>query len=153
MKLTTTLAAIKSKSPCKNRYRKLIKYLGGVKKYGKDTPINILTILDSNGFDDALWCLRAVENHEKEIRKIACDFALQVAHLWDMPPIVREYLETQDESIREEASDAASAIGAAAWVAAGAAVSGAARAAASAAAWGTTKEEQENYLWNVLSGD
>ena len=33
--------------------------------------------------------------------------ALSVAHLWDMPAIVRQYLETGDESIRVEARKAA----------------------------------------------
>lgn len=33
--------------------------------------------------------------------------ALEVAHLWDMPPIVRQYLETGDETIRDAARDAA----------------------------------------------
>jgi len=58
--------------------------------------------------------------------------ALQVAHLWDMPDIVREYMETGDESKRAAAGDAAWA---AAWAAAGDAAWAAARAAARDAAW------------------
>src|SRR5579859_4275309 len=41
------------------------------------------------------------------LRRYACDEALLVAHLWDMPPIVREYLETCNEAKRGAASDAA----------------------------------------------
>ena len=38
---------------------------------------------------------------------VACQQALSVAHLWNMPRIVREYLETQDESKRAAACAAA----------------------------------------------
>ena len=37
------------------------------------------------------------------LRKDACESALSVAHRWKMPAIVRQYLETQDESIRIKA--------------------------------------------------
>ena len=61
--------------------------------------------------------------------------ALSVAHLWDMPAVVKEYLETDDESLREAASEAAwAAASEAAWAAADAASCAAARAAAWAAA-------------------
>ena len=58
-------------------------------------------------------------NAEKLMRKFACDCALSVAHLWDMPTVVREYLTTQKESLRAAARDAAmDAAWAAAWAAA-----------------------------------
>ena len=41
------------------------------------------------------------------MRAFARRCALDVAHLWDMPQIVRSYLETGDESIMTAASDAA----------------------------------------------
>jgi len=34
------------------------------------------------------------------LRKIACGIALSLSHLWDMPFAVRQYLTTQDESLR-----------------------------------------------------
>ena len=53
------------------------------------------------------------------IRAFARRCALDVAHLWDMPPLVRSYLETGEESIRDAAWDAASATASAtAWAAA-----------------------------------
>lgn len=52
------------------------------------------------------------------LRRFACDQALSVAHLWDMPAIVREYLETMDESKRVAALDAAGGIARFAWDAA-----------------------------------
>ena len=46
-----------------------------------DEPLSITTIIDSNGVDDAIWCLRAVEGHDKEIRLYAVWCARQVQHL------------------------------------------------------------------------
>jgi hypothetical protein len=60
------------------------------------------------------------------LREFARRQALSVGHLWDMPEIVREYLETGREDIRAAARGAAWA----AWDAAGAAAGAAARAAA-----------------------
>ena len=70
------------------------------------------------------------------LRKFACQQALSVAHLWNMPQIVREYLETQDESKQAAAWAAA---GAAAWAATRAATRAATQAAAWAAAWAATR--------------
>jgi len=66
------------------------------------------------------------------MRLFARRVALDVIHLWDAPPIVKEYLETGDESKRAAAWDAAWA---AAGDAAGTAAGDAARAAACDAAW------------------
>ena len=74
--MKTTLNEIRTHSPCQDGWENLLTHLGKTKA------------------DDA------------RIRKLACDYALQVAHLWDMPPVVRQYLETQDESIRNAAWDA-----------------------------------------------
>ena len=85
------------------------------------------------------------------LRKFACTVALKVIHLWDAPLVVREYLETGDESKRyaaraaagaaraagaaaRAARDAAWAAAWAAWAAAEAAAGAAARAAARDAA-------------------
>jgi hypothetical protein len=58
--------------------------------------------------------------------------ALSVAHLWEMPAIVRQYLETGNEDIRKEARDAAYAARAAASYAASAASAASYAAAADA---------------------
>ena len=44
---------------------------------------------------------------EKILRKFACLCALDVIDLWDAPDIVVQYLQTQDEAIREIAGEAA----------------------------------------------
>ncbi len=60
--------------------------------------------------------------------------ALGVAHLWRMPEIVRQYLETGDESLRSAVWSAAAWAAGAAAAAAGAEAGSAARSAAAAAA-------------------
>jgi hypothetical protein len=105
--MKTTLNKIRQHQPCKRGWETLLASLGKTK--ADDAPLDLLNILESNGLNDALWCLRTVEGQDQKIRKLACDFALSVAHLWDMPKIVRQYLETQNEDIRKEAYDSASA--------------------------------------------
>jgi hypothetical protein len=84
----TTLNAIRSHGPCglkpnadgaREGLCKLPHYLG--KSTTDDEPLRILTILDSNGIEDALWCLRAVTGHDREIRLYAVWCARQVQHL------------------------------------------------------------------------
>ena len=76
------------------------------------------------------------------LQKFARQCALDVAHLWDMPPVVRQYLETGDESIR-------AAAGAAARDAAGAAARAAARAAATDAAWDAAWDAARDAAWDA----
>jgi len=75
--------------------------------------------------------------------------ALQVAHLWDMPDVVRLYLETGDESLRDAARDAA---GTASWDAAGAVAWDAARDAAWDAAWDEQNEQLERMVEEARGG-
>ena len=77
--MKTTLNKIREHSPCSDGWEKLLKHLGKTK--ADDEPLGITTILDSNGFEDALWCLRAVEGNDREIRLYAVWCARQVQHL------------------------------------------------------------------------
>lgn len=160
--MQTTLRKIRAAGPCGMRledgkrvgYLKLRHYLG--RGYGDDTPINITTILDSNGLDDALWCLPAVDGHEREQRLYAVWCARQVKYLMEDPrsaaaPDVAERHANGAASNDELAAAADSAWDAAdaAWAAAPktgvlaslAAARAAARAAADAAwcAWGAAR--------------
>lgn len=68
--LTTTLAAIRSHTPCQQGWEKLLSSLGKTK--ADDEPLLFETILDSNGIDDALWCLRTLgPEHSKMCRLFA----------------------------------------------------------------------------------
>ena len=80
------------------------------------------------------------------LRLFARRVALDVIHLWDAPPIVKEYLETGDESKR-------AAAWAAAWAAARDAARDAARAAAWAAAWAAVWAAQSENLRKYLTGE
>jgi len=137
-KMNTTLNQIRDESPCADGWKKLLTHLG--KTQADDEPLSIITILDSNGLDDALWCLRVVTGHDREIRLYAVWCARQVQHLMtdkrsiDALDVAERYangLATDKELAA--ASDAADAAWAAASAAAWAATSDA-RAAAWAAA-------------------
>ena len=60
--MKTTLNAIRAHSPCKDGWEKLLTHLG--KTRPDDDPLDLLTVLESNGLDDAIWCLRAVTGHD-----------------------------------------------------------------------------------------
>ena len=77
--MKTTLNKIRSYSLTIGGWEKLLNHLG--KTRADDEPLSLLTILDSNGLDDALCCLKAVDGHEKEMRLFAVWCARQVEHL------------------------------------------------------------------------
>ena len=140
--MKTTLNKIRAFSPCTDGWEKLLKYLGKTKP--DDEPLSLLTVLESNGLDDALWCFRAVNGYDKEKRLFTVWCARQVQHLMtdqrslDALDVAERYANglATDEELRaasDAASDAASAAASdAAWAAAWAAWA-AARAAARAA--------------------
>ena len=77
--MKTTLNKIREHQPCSNGWEKLLNYLGKTK--ADDEEVTITTILDSNGLNDAIWCLRAVVGKDREIRLFAVWCARQVQHL------------------------------------------------------------------------
>ena len=77
--MKTTLNKIRAKYPCESGWKKLLANLGKTKT--DDEPVSITYILDSNGLDDALWCLGAVDGYDKEIRLLAVEYARSVQHL------------------------------------------------------------------------
>jgi len=81
--MKTTLKAIRACDPCSEGWKKLLKNLG--KTAADDDLLSLITIIDSNGLDDALWCLRAVSGYGKEIRLFAVWCARQVQHLMTDP--------------------------------------------------------------------
>ena len=77
--MKTTLNKIRAHEPCADGWRKLLSHLG--KTQADDEPVSLATIIESNGLNDALWCLRAVEGRDREIRLFAVWCARQVQHL------------------------------------------------------------------------
>ena len=139
--MKTTLNKIRSHSPCTSGWTKLLKNLG--KTQADDEPLLITTILDSNGVDDALWCLRAVDGHQSEMRLFAVDCARSVQHLLKGPRSLaaidvaerRAYGLATDAELYAARDAAWAATKDAAWAAAWAA----ARSEAWAAAWAAAR--------------
>ena len=143
----TTLNAIREHQPCADGWEKLLKHLGKTKP--DDEPLSLLTILESNGLDHALWCFRAVEGFKKDKQLLAITYAREVEHL--MPAESKKCLDvferyanglvTQEEF--DAACDAArDAAWSAAWADSARAVVAAAYAAPAAAysAWAAARD-------------
>lgn len=77
--ITTTLNAIRAQQPCADGWEKLLHRLG--KTAPDDDPLPLVTVLESNGIDDALWCLRTVAGYDKEKRLFTVWCVRQVQHL------------------------------------------------------------------------
>ena len=156
----TTLNTIRAHRPCAEGWQKLLGHLG--KTTADDEPLALATVLESNGLDDTLWCLRCVPEHNKEWRLFAVWCARQVQHLMtdehsiaaldvaerfangnatiDELEVARaEAWEAAGAAARAAATAAWVAAGTAAWEAAGAAAGTAAWAAAGAAAWAAAR--------------
>ena len=109
--MKTTLNAIRAYQPCPDGWRKLLAYLH--KTEADDAPLSLLTILDSNGLDDALWALRSVDGHAREKRLYAVWCARQVEHLLtdqrslDALEVAERF--ARGRATREELEDAARA--------------------------------------------
>jgi len=109
--MTTTLNKIREHSPCKEGWEKLLNTLGKTK--ADDEELSLLTILDSNGLVDTLWCLRAVEGYDTEIRGFARFCAMQ--NIEKIKPycidesynLILNWLETANENLRSAAGSAA----------------------------------------------
>ena len=138
---TTTLNAIREHGPCADGWKKLLNHLG--KTGADDEPLSLVTILDSNGLDDALWCLRAMPEHNKHWRLYAVWCARQVQHLMTDARSVAAL----DVAERHAHGTASNQELAAAWAAAGIAAWDAARAAAGIAAWDAARAAARDAAW------
>ena len=160
---TTTLAAIRAASPCEDGWRKLLGSLG--KTGADDEPLDLLTVLDSNGLDDALWVLSYAMPDDRLARHFHAWCAEQVLHLFEAErpndTRVRDQIamlrnDEADDAARAAAGDAAraaarAAAGNAAWDAARAAAGDAARDSAGNAALAAARAAQENQLRQMLA--
>lgn len=143
--MKTTLNKIRACSPCTSGWTKLLKNLG--KTHADDEPLALTTILDSNGLDDALWCLRAVEGHQREMRLYAVDCARSVQNLMrDARSLAA--IDVAERHAHGLATDAElTAAWAAAWAAASDAASDAAKDASRAAASDAAKDAAMDAAW------
>jgi hypothetical protein len=79
--MQTTLNKIKEHSPCEDGWEKLLNHLN--KTQSDDEPLDLRTILESNGLNDTIWAFRAVEGKDKEIRLFAADCAEMVLPIYE----------------------------------------------------------------------
>lgn len=133
---TTTLNNIREGSPesgraCAEGWAKLLAYVGKTK--GDDEPIDLITVLDSNGLDDALWVLSygMGDGSDRLARHLQAWCAEQVLHLFEAEHPDDRRVSEQIDMLRndyategERAAEWDAAV-ASAWSAAGAAGSGA----------------------------
>ena len=170
-KSTTTLAAIRAASPCESGWKKLLAALGKTK--ADSEPLDLLTVLNSNGLDDALWVMSFAMPDARLARHFQAWCAEQVLHIFEAvrpdDRRVRDQIEMlrRDDATKAErdaawasARDAAEA----AWASAEAARASA-RDAARASAWASveaagafaeaagasTRDAQESRLRKMLN--
>ena len=161
----TTLNKIKSHDPCARGWRTLLTALGKTK--ADDDPVSMAFILQSNGFEDAVWTFKCLAGADREIRLFAVDCARQVQHLMTDPrslaalDVAERFangLATSEEldaaraaawAAADAARDAAWAAADAAWAAARDAAWAAARDTARAAAWDTARDTARAAAWDT----
>ena len=140
--LTTSLYRLRKFHACQPRYDHLVAKLG--EDYGDKTPINLLTILGTNGTADCLWALCATaENCDTVARLMAADFAESVLHLYE-----RDY--PNDDRPRKAIAAARAYARGQITDAAGAAARDAAGAAARDAAWDAARAAQAAIIRKYL---
>lgn len=84
MMLTTTLKEIRANVPCEDGWEKLLKNLGKTATEAKtdETPLPVMTVLESNGDEDALWVLDVCVNSHI-CRLFAADCAERVLPIFE----------------------------------------------------------------------
>lgn len=101
--LTTTIRTIYEHAPCAYGFARLLTTLFDIQGYPnklpniadqfaaltpeqQDSPVTLLQVLDSNGFDNALWCLRCWEY--RDLCLLAVAWAESVQHLSNDPRVI-----------------------------------------------------------------
>ena len=155
--LTTTLRKIRDCAPCCAGWKTLLRHLRKTK--ADDEPITLETILKSNGIDDAIWCLQAVDGYENAMRLYVCFCArlalpiYETAYPDDSRP--RVAIETAEQHARGLVSEkdlaaAGAAADSATWEAALAAVGAAARATVGAARAAREAAQAAGAAWDAI---
>ena len=145
-KSTTTLAAIRAASPCESGWKKLLAALGKTK--ADNEPLDLLTVLNSNGLDDALWVMSFAMPDDRLVRHFRAWCAEQVLHIFEAVRPDDRRVRDQIEMLRRD--DATKAERDAADAAARASARDAARDAAEVA-WDAARDAQESRLRKMLN--
>ena len=168
---TTTLNRIRDALPCREGWEKLLAHLGKTK--ADDEPLQLMTVLDSNRLDDALWVMSYAIPDDRLARHFQAWCAEQVLHIFEAERPNDMRVRDQIAMLRNDETTVAARDAArdAAWDAEGdaagdaardaarsAAMSGAdgdaawdaARDAAWDAAWAAARDAQEKQLRKML---
>ena len=131
----TTLKSIKVHRPCEKGWKKLLWHLH--KTRADDKPLSLLDILESNGIQDAIWALRAVDDPacERDARIFAVRCVRQLQHLLSNEQSLKALDVAEKYACGEASNEELAAAQDAAWAAAQDAAWAAAHAAAWEAAW------------------
>lgn len=139
-----TLKELRKAGACIEGYNKVVCMLNGQKfnperetyiRFKHDAPISLVDICNNNGIDDALWALRCLTGHDRDLRLYAVWCARQVEHLME-DQRSKDALEVAERHANGNATDEELAEARApAWAAAIVASRDEARAAAWSAAW------------------
>ena len=152
MKFEVTLKDLRQAGACYSGYNKVVRALQGKPfteedeeresyvPYAHDKPIQISSILESNGLDDAIWALRCVKNADRDIRLFGVWCVRQVQHLIEDRRAMNALDVAERFANGNASAEALDAARTAAWDAARAAARDAARTAARAAAWDAQAE-------------
>lgn len=154
---TTTLAEIRAAGLCEAGWAKLLRHLG--KTQADSDPLPLLTILESNGFDDALWCLR-VPSLDRLSRHFEAWCAERVLHLFEAARPGDNRVRDQIAMLRndEASSEDRAAARDAAWAATRAACASSTAAwsawhTAQVSAWSEARAAQEAHLRKMIAGE
>ena len=142
---TTTLSRIRDEEPCKDGWAKLLAHLG--KTAADDEPLDLLTVLDSNGLDDALWVLSYAMPDDRLARHFQAWCAEQVLHIFEAERPNDMRVRDQIAMLRNDEATVAARDAArdAAWDAA----RDAARDAAWDAAWDAARDAAWDAAWDA----
>ena len=95
MNYEVTLKDLRQAGACYPGYNKLVRSIQGVpfteEDEGRESyihhahkePVPIISILETNGLDDAIWALRCVKNADRDIRLFGVWCVRQVQHLME----------------------------------------------------------------------
>ena len=161
MKFEVTLKDLRQASACYSGYNKVVRSIQGVPFTEEDEeresyihhahkePVPIISILETNGLDDAIWALRCVKNADRDIRLFGVWCARQVQHLMEDQRSC-DALDMSEQFANGKASaEALAAARAAARAAAGDAAGDAARAASRDAAWCAARDAAWHAAWHA----
>ena len=140
IEFSVTLSDLRKAGACIGGYNKVVRMLQGKPfseadrarrsyiRFAHKEPVPLLSILESNGLDDALWALRCVAGVDRDARLFAVWSARQVQHLMtdqrsiDALDVAERFAngtatEKELTAARDAARDARDAAWAAAWAA------------------------------------